>query len=66
MQIVSCDTTTTLNWDGRNMHILKPHCLWKKIFFFSCWKTNGFLGPLKDKVLYDENSVVYSSTFLNT
>lgn len=25
MQIASCDTT--LNWDGRNMHTLKPHSL---------------------------------------
>lgn len=33
MQMTSCDTTT-LNWDSRNMHIVKTHNLWTKIFFF--------------------------------
>lgn len=65
MQITSCDTTT-LNWDSRNMHIVKTHNFWTKIIFFSCQKRECYLGPLKDRVLYDENRVAYSSTFLNT
>lgn len=38
----------------------------KKDNFFLLLEKKCFLGPLKDRVLYYENSIVYSSTSLNT